>query len=296
MGVNPYKTPYQLYWEKVTGTKKEREETPAIHWGRMLEDKVAEEFVVNTGYKVAKMGTVKDLACPYRIANVDRVVRGRNAGLECKTTAYINAGQWAGDNIPKHYYYQCLHYMMVLYADEFGVLLSKNKNVCWYIACLIGGQKYVCKKIDYNQADALELAQKEKAFYEMIKVKTPPPITENMSDEVFLRQTEPVIEYKKVGSKTEKIALEYIELQSIIKDLQKKAQGLKNQIIDDLKDTETGIGDKYKFKYKNLMPHESVSVDRIKANPDLYNLLKEKGYINASGGSRVLRIKERFND
>lgn len=296
MGVNPYKTPYQLYWEKVSGIKKEMEETPAIYWGRALEDKVAEEFSNKTGYKLARMGTVKDLACPYRIANVDRVIRGKNAGLECKTTAYVNNQLWEGDNIPRHYYYQCLHYMMVLYADESGTLLPKNKNVCWYIACLIGGQRFVCKKITYNQEDALELARREKAFYEMVKAKTPPPITDSVNDEMFLKTVEPTAEYKKIGIETEKTALEYIELQSIIKDLQRKAQGLKNKIIDDLKDAETGTGEQYSFKYKKLAPREVISIDRIKENPELYISLKKEGYVKQIGGSRVLRIRERFND
>ena len=50
---------------------------------------------------------------PFMIADVDRLVVGEDAGLECKTASAYNADKWADGNIPLHYVMQCYHYMAV---------------------------------------------------------------------------------------------------------------------------------------------------------------------------------------
>ena len=47
------------------------------------------------------------------IADVDRLVAGEDAGLECKTASAYNTDKWKDGNIPLHYIMQCYHYMAV---------------------------------------------------------------------------------------------------------------------------------------------------------------------------------------
>ena len=52
------------------------------------------------------------------IANVDRLIVGENAGLECKTTSAYNAKEWDGDEVPAQYILQVQHYMAVTGAKS----------------------------------------------------------------------------------------------------------------------------------------------------------------------------------
>ena len=63
------------------------------------------------------------------LADVDRMVVGENAGLECKTASPYMAEQWENGKIPLSYQIQCLHYMAVCGAEA------------WYIAVLIYGKR-----------------------------------------------------------------------------------------------------------------------------------------------------------
>ena len=132
VGVNPWKSPYQLWLEKTGQVEPENiSEKEAVYWGTQLEDMVAREFTKRTGKKVQRHGMLESVAYPFLLANVDRLVVGEDAGLECKTTSAFKYKDWEGDNVPDSYYVQCQHYMMVTGLPR------------WYIAALIGGQHYV---------------------------------------------------------------------------------------------------------------------------------------------------------
>ena len=72
-------------------------------------------------------------------ANIDREIVGENAILECKTANQFLAKEWEGEEVPLSYICQVQHYMNVL-----------NKDYC-YIAVLIGGQKFIWKRIERDQ-------------------------------------------------------------------------------------------------------------------------------------------------
>lgn len=50
---------------------------------------------------------------PFMLADVDRMVVGENAGLECKTASPYMADKWKDGRIPLSYQIQCFHYMSV---------------------------------------------------------------------------------------------------------------------------------------------------------------------------------------
>ncbi|WP_337521066.1 lambda-exonuclease family protein, partial [Mitsuokella jalaludinii] len=134
VGLNPWKSKYELWLEK-TGqvVPEDISNREPVYWGNRLEDIVAQEFTRQTGKKVRRHGMVQDEAHPFLFANVDRMVAGEKAGLECKTANGFKASLWEGDEVPASYYCQCQHYMLVT-----GLPV-------WYIACLVGGQHYVYK-------------------------------------------------------------------------------------------------------------------------------------------------------
>ena len=72
-------------------------------------------------------------------ANVDRMIVGENAGLECKTASAYSADKWDNGQIPESYEIQCHHYMAVTGADA------------WYIACIILGKAFVWQRIERDE-------------------------------------------------------------------------------------------------------------------------------------------------
>lgn len=297
MQANPYKTPYALFFEKVLPADPLEEDDvgskESVHFGKVLEEVVATEFTRRTGLKLCRKGTLGDRCCPYRIANIDRKIIGENAGLECKTTSYMNREAWEGDKIPRHYYYQCLHYMLVLFCDADGKLLAKYRDACWYIACLIGGQKFIYKKIKFNQEDAFELAAKEKRFYGRMQNNLPPPITDAPSDEEFAKRTAPGEEYGELPDDLDEVAVRLKNLQEVEKEAKTAIQGLKNKLIEAMREYETAESSHFSFTFKPSKPRETVQIARLKEHEEIYNLLKEKGLITVSNPVRAFRMKEK---
>ncbi len=297
MGVNPYKTPYALFFEKVLPAGKLAEDDvgskESVHFGKVLEEVVATEFTRRTGLKICRKGTLADRCCDYRIANIDRKIIGENAGLECKTTSYMNREAWGDGKIPEHYYYQCLHYMLVLFCDADGKLLAKYRDACWYIACLVGGQKFVYRKIEFNQDDAYELAAAEKRFYGRLQNNLPPPITGAPSDEEFAKRTRADKGGGRLSSDLDEIATRLRNLQEVEKEAKTAMQELKNKLIEAMREYETAESQNFTFSFKSSKPREMVQIAKLKENEEIYNMLKGKGFITVSSPTRTFRMKEK---
>lgn len=165
VGDNPWKSPYALWLEK-TGqlVPEDISNKEPVYWGTTLEEIVAKEFSKRSGKRVRRCGMMQNVKEPWMLANVDRLVIGEQAGLECKTTNAFSFKEWQDDDLPNSYYWQCQHYMMVT-----GLPV-------WYIAVLIGGQHYDYKAIPRNPDDIAFLYTEELKFWNCVKSLTPPPI------------------------------------------------------------------------------------------------------------------------
>ena len=127
-GLNPYRSPMSVYIDK-TEDNIEEIDSEAMRQGRDLEQYVAERFCEETGKKVRRANAIfYNPDHPFMTANVDRMIVGENAGLECKTASAFSADKWSDGKIPESYEIQCHHYMAVTGADS------------WYIACVILGK------------------------------------------------------------------------------------------------------------------------------------------------------------
>ena len=86
-GLNPYRTAMQVYQDKIT-EETEEIDNEAMRQGREFEDYVAKRFMEATGKKVRRANAMfYDEKHPFMLADVDRMVVGENAGLECKTAS-----------------------------------------------------------------------------------------------------------------------------------------------------------------------------------------------------------------
>lgn len=154
LGLNKYKSVYQLWLEKTGQVEVTSAQSEAAYWGNTLEEVVAEEFSKRTGKKVRRRNRVfEHPKYPFLRANIDRDVVGENAVLECKTANQYLANEWDDDEIPIQYICQVQHYMNVLNLDYV------------YFAVLIGGQKFVWKKMERDQELIDMITEKLVAFW-----------------------------------------------------------------------------------------------------------------------------------
>ena len=175
LGLSRWGGAFTVWDNKVNGVDKQLD-SEAIHWGNVLEDVVAQEFMRRTGLEVVPQDkTFRSEKYPFMIANIDRQVVGENQGLECKTASAFKASEWSGDELPDEYYIQVQHYCSVM--DWEG---------CW-IACLIGGQKFIHKFVPRNEAFIKDMRESEGDFWNnYVLTKTPPEISE--ADKVIIAQ------------------------------------------------------------------------------------------------------------
>lgn len=172
-GISKWGTPLTVFLEK-TGAITPEEPGEAAYWGEVLEDVVAAEFSKRTGIKVRR----KNAICfhkeyPWMLANIDREVVGVNKGLECKTTSAYLHGEWKDDEVPDQYYLQVQHYIEVMGWDS-----------C-YIACLVGGQRFIWKEIPRDDETIKGLIEIEREFWRRVEANDPPPLGLNDDPEII---------------------------------------------------------------------------------------------------------------
>lgn len=153
-GVNPFGSPMKVYYDK-TSSNVEELDNEAVRQGHDLEDYVAQRFMEVTGLKVRRSNFMyRSTEYPFMIADVDRLVVGEDAGLECKTASAYNTDKWKDGNIPLHYIMQCYHYMAV------------TGKRTWYIAAVILGREFTYRKLVWDDDLIAQMISVEKNFWE----------------------------------------------------------------------------------------------------------------------------------
>lgn len=152
-GLNPYRTAIQVYYDK-TSDEIEEIDNEAMRQGREFEDYVAGRFCEASGKKVRRANAMYyDEKNTFMLADVDRMVVGENAGLECKTASPYMAEKWEDGKIPLSYQIQCHHYMSVCNTEA------------WYIAVLIYGKEFKYYRIERDEQVIADLIRIEKEFW-----------------------------------------------------------------------------------------------------------------------------------
>lgn len=164
MGLNPYSSPLKVYLDKI-GKGEDKVTTEAMRQGTDLEQYVAERFCEETGLQVRRCNQIlQHPKYDWMLANVDRLIVGHNAGLECKTTSPYSKFKFDEGEINPHYYWQSVHYMAVTGADT------------WYVAVLVLGKAFHVFEIRRDEAAIRQLIDAEKVFWEEHVLKKDPPL------------------------------------------------------------------------------------------------------------------------
>ncbi|WP_330585134.1 YqaJ viral recombinase family nuclease [Parablautia muri] len=260
-GVNPFSNAMKVFKDK-TSEEIEEQDNEAIRIGHDLEDYVAQRFTEATGLKVRKSNFMyRSTEHPFMIADVDRLVVGEDAGLECKTASAYNADKWADGDIPLHYVMQCYHYMAVT-----------GKKV-WYIAAVILGREFTYRKLEWDDELIERLISIEDNFWNnhVVKGIIPPPDGSKVCDEViqqYFHTARKASAIKLVGF-DEKLRRRE-EILGFISELQEEQKQIEQEVKLFMQDNELASSEHFRVSWKNI---DSTKLDakRIKEEkPELY--------------------------
>ena len=255
-GMNPYKSAMQVYLDKIS-PEIEITDNEVMRLGRDLEDYVAGRFAEATGKKVRKSNEH-----PFMMANVDRLVVGERAGLECKTASPYTADRWKDGNVPEWYYLQCQHYMKVLEMDR------------WYLAVLIFGKgfRYTCLERDEEMLN--DLVSIERDFWENhVQAKVlPSPDGSKNADELIQKYF-----HRREGVVTRMTGMdEQITRRNELAGLIKKMQAEQKTIEQELKmylgnaKAQIGLSDRYRVAWTEYETRR-IDTERLKKEqPEIY--------------------------
>lgn len=172
LGLNPWKGPFALWAEKTGAVEPEDISTKeAVRLGTYLEEYVAQRFAEETGKRVRRENAIlRNTAYPWAHANVDRMIIGEKAGLECKTTSELNMKRFRGGEYPVTYYCQCMHYMAVTRFPK------------WYLAVLVGNREFFWYEIPRDEGEISALMSAEKQFWAAVEEKKAPAMDGSSSE------------------------------------------------------------------------------------------------------------------
>ena len=181
LGLSRWATPLSVWAEK-TGQIPMRElDSEAAELGTELEDYVARRFMKKTGKTVHRVNeTIFHPKYPFLAANLDRRVVGEKAILECKTASAWKAREWDGEEIPREYIIQAMHYLAVTGAERI------------YVAVLIGNQSFQWKVIERDEKALSEMVSKEVTFWNGFVVPKVMPAVVSWKDKDALEGLFPV--------------------------------------------------------------------------------------------------------
>jgi len=269
-GLNKYKSPLQLWLEK-TGQIEPVEAGEAAYWGNVMEPIIRAEFSNRTGLKVDVINSIlRHQEHQFMIANVDGIIIDTDKTkciFEAKTASAYKIEQWEENKIPNEYMLQIQHYMAVTGFEK------------TYIACLLGGNKFIYKIVEKDNELIDMIIQIEYDFWKCVVDNVPPAIDGSDSCTELMNRLYPSSNDNSIKLPDE--ALDLITQFNSSKEQEKYYGELKDEAVNKLKNmlgnNETGtIGD-FTVSWKNVSTERLDSKKLKHELPDIYSK-----YVSAS--------------
>ena len=259
-GFNPYRTAMQVYYDK-TSDEIEDIDNEAMRQGRELEDYVVKRFTEETGKKVRRANTMfYDEDNTFMLADVDRMIVGENAGLECKTVSPFMAEHWKDDKVPLSYQMQCYHYMSVCNADR------------WYVAALIYGREFKVYTLERDEEIIANLIHLEKNFWEnhVLKRVLPEPDGSQLADSViakyFKNATSISVPLQGFDDKLKRRQ----ELVGLLDKLETEKKQIEQELKIYLGEAEVAENEHYRVSWKSVLTNRIDSARLKEEQPEIY--------------------------
>jgi putative phage-type endonuclease len=260
-GLSKWKSPVAVYLEKIGQAPKEEVKSEAAYFGTKLEDFVAKEFSKRTGFKVRrKNAMLQHPDYPFILANVDRLIIGKKEGLECKIASEYLKQEWEDEEVPTQYLVQCQHYMAV------------TGYQAWWIAVLIGGNKFVYKKIERDQELIKQLIEIETDFWNKhVLLKEPPLFDGSQASTDLLSHMYPkgIDEEIELPESVNRLLEDYQSAKQAKAEAISKVKKIENQIKAMLGEYERGVTKEHVVTWRNVQTNRFDKRAFEKDHPEL---------------------------
>ncbi len=167
LGISPWKTPLDVYLDKVQPRVEitDPDKLRVLNRGKRLEPYVIDLLSEETGLEIVRRGErYLDRELGFIAAEIDaEAASGEN--IEIKTVSPFKAKEWGeeqSDEIPLHYAAQAMHGLMVT-----------GRDVCVF-GVLIGADDFRLYRIERDDATIAGIREKEVEFWQRVNDKNPP--------------------------------------------------------------------------------------------------------------------------
>ena len=277
VGLSRYGSQYSVFMDK-TGRLPDKPDTEAMRQGRDLEEYVSQRFEEETGKKVRRLqAMLYNPLYPFAHADVDRMVCGEDAGLECKTTSTLDVKQFHGVEFPEKYYAQCVHYMAV----------TGCKRV--YLAILVFGKGFYWFTIERDENEVQSLVESEVEFWQTYVEQNRPPVADGSESSLeTIQKLHPYDDGDTVQIMgMDDMVRQYVDLGESVKRLKKQQDEIRAQLCQALGTRSAAVGKDYSFSWRAQSTNR-LDTKRLKEDhPDIYD-----EYLTVTN-SRVFRAKKR---
>lgn len=261
LGVNPWKSPYALWAEKTGLADLSIKDNEPMRQGRDLEDYVARRFCEKEGKQVRRSGySYQHPDYPWMRANVDRLLIGEQAGLECKTTSPVAAEDLKNGIVNESYILQCVHYLAVTGLDR------------WYLCILPFQHEPQVFVIERDEEQIQALIKAEEEFWQLVQDRTPPAVDGSLSTKRALAalKIQPSPETLDLTSLADELD-QYAILKDQIVQLESRAREYENRICARMKDNSRVETKDWKVSYESET-REGIDEERLKQqHPEIYS-------------------------
>lgn len=175
LGVSPFKTPYQLYLEKLGLSQ--TPQNSAMRRGQEMEQEAREAF--EEMYEMLHMEVVEVVPLvaqsdshPWMIASLDGIDLEKKVLVEIKCPGPRDHQVAMDGKIPDHYIPQLQHQMLVTGLEKM-----------FYFSYRTDDGHPVLLECSRNEDFLKKLVQKESEFFACLQNETPPPLAENDYEE-----------------------------------------------------------------------------------------------------------------
>lgn len=280
LGLNSFQSAYDLWLEK-TGQREAFEGNQATEVGTELEDLVARIFCRRSGLAVKRTNYIyRNDRYPALHASPDRLVVGRDAGLECKTTSAFNLAKFHGEEFPAQYYAQAVQYMAVTEKEEWyiAVLVLGTEKFYIYHLTRIGGQKKpdFCEASLYiSDAEIAALNEAAEAFRDCVINNTPPALDGSESTTEALNGQYPGGGGQMTLFGRDSLVQSWLDLTEQEKELKERKQEIRNILCGDLGNNELGLCGMHKVSWKSQTRSTFDSKACLRDHPEMSMYMRE---------------------
>lgn len=196
------------------------------------------------------------------LADVDRLIIGQNAGLECKTASPYSFEKWQDGKIPAHYLAQCYHYMAVMGMEA------------WYLAVIIYGKEFKYIKLERDEEIIENLSHIEKQFWENNVLANVMPIPDDgsKSAEEFIKthfadscegKSVPLVGFDAQLKRRQ-------EIDELLDKLNTEKNAIDQQVKTYMQDAEIAEDSSFIVSWKNVISNK-IDTAKLKLEmPDIY--------------------------